>query len=265
VWGDVTPAERLRAITRRSRSDHDLAVEAADALAGFAVEPAHLVVACRRVLAHLQTNAVLWWVCARILSAPDAAAAAREAAGQIENDRTASRLAATIPLLDDGEVFAALGWPDAVDSALAERQDVDAVAIRVDGYDLAPALRYRRTDRSVRVVDEWSPVLERVRVLAIAAEAIGPERALVPAGTRNVLATVKAREVWLVGGVGRVLPGRLFDAAAAAAERDPDAEFDVISLEAIDRVAGPRGVESPADAGKRVDCPVAPELLRPLD
>ena len=57
MWGDVTPAERLRAVTRRSVDDEHLAAEAADALAGFADEPASLVVACRRVLAHHRTHA----------------------------------------------------------------------------------------------------------------------------------------------------------------------------------------------------------------
>ena len=53
MWGEVTPAERLRAVTRRRLDEDRLAIEAADALAGFASEPASLVVACRRVLAEL--------------------------------------------------------------------------------------------------------------------------------------------------------------------------------------------------------------------
>ena len=43
MWGEVTPAERLRAVTRRHTDEERLAVEAADALAGFAHEPASLV------------------------------------------------------------------------------------------------------------------------------------------------------------------------------------------------------------------------------
>src|SRR5215813_14126693 len=70
MWGEVTPAERLRSVTRRTVADDALAAEAADALAGFAPEPASLVVACRRVLAHHPAHGALWWVCARILAAP---------------------------------------------------------------------------------------------------------------------------------------------------------------------------------------------------
>jgi hypothetical protein len=114
MW-DPTPAERLRSITRRSIAEHALAAEAASALAGFASEPASLVVACRRVLAHHPANGSLWWVCARILAAPDPASAAREAARLLDGDRTASRLAAALPLLDAGEVVAVHGWSRAVE------------------------------------------------------------------------------------------------------------------------------------------------------
>jgi hypothetical protein len=41
-------------------------------------------------------------------------------------------------------------------------------------------------------------------------------------------------------------------------------EVEEISLQRFDRVAGPRGVERPLDAAARIDCPVVPELLRPL-
>src|SRR5947209_7223251 len=106
MWGDVTPAERLRAVTRRHVDDERLAEETADALAGFADEPASLVVACRRVLAYHRTNGALWWVCARLLAAGDAGAAAHDAVRELERDRTADRLGAALPLLDEGEVVA---------------------------------------------------------------------------------------------------------------------------------------------------------------
>jgi hypothetical protein len=264
MWGDVTPAERLRAVTRRSLDDEVLAAEAADALAGFADEPASLVVACRRVLAHHRAHAPLWWVCARILAAAEPANAARTAARELENDRTADRLGATLPLLDEGEVVASIGWPPVVDDALLERFDIDAVAVRVDGADPAGALRRRRSDRNVRVVDAWDPVLSHVARLLVPATAIGPERALIPLGAPDAIATIgpAAAEVWLVGGVGRVLPARLYDMLVASL--DEDAEYEECSLQRFDRLAGPRGVERPHDAATRVDCPVAPELLRPL-
>jgi hypothetical protein len=268
MWGEVTPAERLRAVTRRNVDDDRLAAEAADALAGFAHEPASLVVACRRVLAHHATHGALWWVCARILAAADPAAAARQAVRDLDKDRTADRLGATLPLLDEGEVVVSIGWPAVVDEALLERFDIEAVAVRVPGVDAHRALRYRRSDHSVRVVDAWDPVLAHVARLLVPAAAIGPETALVPAGTADAMAVLDAvGEVWLVGGVGRILPARLYAMAAAGVDApDVDGETDVeeMSLQRFDRLAGPRGVERTAEAAARVDCPVVPELLRPL-
>jgi hypothetical protein len=102
----------------------------------------------------------------------------------------------------------------------------------------------------------------------------------VPTGSAAALDELgrAAKEVWLVGGVGRVLPARLFEALLRAAysdagveradedaDQDEDRVTERIPLERFDRVAGPRGLERPYDAATRVDCPVVPELLRPLN
>jgi hypothetical protein len=264
MWGDVTPAERLRSVTRRSVDDDRLAAAAADALAGFSNEPASLVVACRRVLAHHRAHGALWWVCSRILAAPDPEAAARTAVHELEADRTGDRLGATLPLLDEYEIVAVIGYTSTIDDALLERFDVDAVAVRVVGDDPVAALRRRRSDHAVRVVDEWDPVLEHTSRLVVSASAIGPERALVPAGTTDAIVSIGAgaRELWLVGGVGRVLPARLYETIVSSLPAE--AAFEEVSVQRFDRIAGPRGLERPSDATARVDCPVVPELLRPL-
>jgi hypothetical protein len=264
MWGEVTPAERLRSVTRRNVDDDRLAAEAADALAGFASEPASLVVACRRVLAHHPTHGALWWVCARILAAAEPVAAARQAVRELEADRTGDRLGATLPLLDEDEVVAVIGWTATVDEALLERFDLDCVAVRVDGSDPVGALRYRRSEHSIRVVEPWDAALAHVARLIVSASAIGPENAVVPAGTADALATIgaAAKETWLAGGVGRVLPARLYAMLVESSAGNDDVEE--ISLQRFDRVAGPRGVERPLDAAARIDCPVVPELLRPL-
>ena len=274
MWGEVTPAERLRAVTRRSVDEERLAVEAADALAGFASEPASLVVACRRVLAHHRSCGPLWWVCARILAAADPATGARDASRLLDGDRTADRLGATLPLLDDGQVVAVVGWPDAVDLALVERLDVAAVALRVEGANPAPALRRRASDRGVRIVDPWEPTLTDVPRFLVLASAIGPDRCIVPAGTTDALDTLGGAvgAVWGVGGVGRVLPARLYDVVRRAAfDRagdfgDDDAPaLEELAIARVDCIAGPRGVQRASDAASRSDCPVVPELLRPVD
>lgn len=271
MWGEVTPAERLRAVTRRNVDEEHLAIEAADALAGFASEPASLVVACRRVLAHHRSCAPLWWVCARILAAADARAGAHEASRMLETDRTADRLGATLPLLDEDQVIAVVGWPEAVDLALIERLDIAAVALRVDGANPAAALRRRTSERGVRIVDAWDPTLTDVVRFLVPAAAIGPDHCLVPTGTTDALETLGAtvREVWVIGGVGRVLPARLYDvvrgAALANLDGDDDAPVEELSIARVDCIAGPRGVQRASEAAARSDCPVVPELLRPLD
>jgi hypothetical protein len=216
------------------------------------------------VLAHHRAHAPLWWVCARILAAADAAGAAHDAVRLLESDRTGDRLGATLPLLDENEVVAVVGWPPAVDEAMTERLDLDVVALRVAGVDPTRALRRRRTEHAVRVRDPYDPTLSQVARLLVPAIAIGPDEAVVPFGTADAIATLRdvTAETWLVGGVGRVLPPRLYAMLAAGLTEDDDVE--TITLERFDRLAGPRGVERPADAAARVDCPTVPELLRPL-
>jgi len=273
MWGDVTPAERLRAVTRRRVDEDRLAIEAADALAGFASEPASLVVACRRVLAHHRSCGPLWWVCARILAAADATMGAHEASRLLESDRTADRLGATLPLLDEDQVIAVVGWPEAVDLALVERLDIAAVAVRTEGSDPAYALRRRSSERGVRIVEAWDPMLTDIPRFLVAAAAIGPDQCLVPAGTGDALDMLGSavREVWVIGGVGRVLPARLYDvvrqATFAAVEQlgDDAPPVEELAIERVDCIAGPRGVQRASDAASRSDCPVVPELLRPLD
>jgi len=106
--------------------------------------------------------------------------------------------------------------------------------------------------------------------LLVGASAIGAGRALVPAGTGEIIATARPElGTWLIGGVGRVLPRRLFEAAEAGAlappaDLDEPVGMESVSLECFDRVAGPRGLVPSAEADAHPDAPVAPELLRRL-
>ena len=263
--------ERLRSVSRWAVDDDALAAEAAEALAAFSFDPAGLVVSCRRLLAHHIGNGPLWWLCSRVLAAPDPAEACREVIARLDSDRTADRLAASLPLqTSDDEIVAVIGWPRAVDRALAERADLAAVAVRTDVGDLTAALRRRIAPQSVRLVDAWMLPELAVSHLLVGASAIGAGRALVPAGTREAIATAHPESgTWLIGGIGRVLPRRLFEAAETAvlappADIDEPVGIESISLELFDRMAGPRGLVPSAEADAHPDAPVAPELLRPL-
>ncbi|MEZ5169610.1 MAG: hypothetical protein R3A49_02550 [Acidimicrobiia bacterium] len=81
--------EELRMLARWSGDDPEaLAAAAADALVSFAVDPAGLVVACRRLVGHNRAVAPVWWVAASVLTSDDPAGAAGECARRLEQAPT---------------------------------------------------------------------------------------------------------------------------------------------------------------------------------
>lgn len=269
----VHPAERLRAVVRWSGDDTELAVEAAAALAAFAEQedPAGLVVACRRLLAYHPGNGPLWWTCARVLAAPDAVVAARESASLLDADRTGERLGATLPLVDADRVVAVAGRSPAMDEALRARADLAVVSVRAGDDDAAS----RAAAHGAPVGDDFAHAVVEphdlsgmpVALLLVGTTALGGGHALVARGVGDALDAAGNRpEVWLVGGVGVALPARLIEALRSASAADPGTgrPIETVSLDRFDRVAGPRGLDTPTEAAARADCPVPPELLRPL-
>ena len=130
----MQPFERLRRIARHSGDDRTLVAESADCLAEFDADPAGLVVTCRRLLHHHPDCAPLWWLCARVLAAPDPSDAAWEAEQLVRDDRTPGRLAALLPFPHDRPI-AVLGWPELTGEALASRPDLEVLAVRRDERD----------------------------------------------------------------------------------------------------------------------------------
>ena len=77
--GSVRSGAALRttpAIARHGGDDRLVVAEAADCLGEFDDDPAALVVTCRRLLHHHPERAPLWWLCAKVLAAPDPSEAA---------------------------------------------------------------------------------------------------------------------------------------------------------------------------------------------
>ena len=258
----MQPFERLRYLARWSDDDGpELVSEASDCLAAFDGDPAGLVVACRRLLLHHRASAPLWWLCARVLAAPDAADAAWESWHVFREDRTAARLAAALPFPHDDPI-AVLGWPDVAASALAERPDLDVVAVRPRSGDDALSRRLRRAPHPVRVVAEPELLALGPTHLLLEPIAAGAREMVVPRGTGDLLGAARdhTTAVWLVAGVGRVLPERLFEALRRALGDDDS--YELLAADVTDRVAGPGGVEGTLALARRGDCPVAPELLR---
>lgn len=261
----MQPFERLRHVARWSGDDDAALVsEAADCLAGFADDPAGLVVACRRLLVHHPASGPLWWLCARVLTAPDPAPAAWDAWKRVSEDATPERLAGLLPFPHDDPI-AVIGWPDVAGVALAERPDLDVVAVRRRSGDERLRARLARRDLRVPVVDEVDIIALEPSHLLLEAVAASPTAAVVPEGTGHLLDALSAAGAvaWLVAGVGRVLPERLFASLRRQVEalEDPPS-VDVLEVGRFARIAGPLGLDPPDALARRVDCPVAPELLR---
>ncbi|MGQ0804802.1 MAG: hypothetical protein ACT4PI_13185 [Actinomycetota bacterium] len=258
----MQPFERLRQLARWSGGDGaELVSEAADCLAGFADDPAGLVVACRRLVAHHPSSGPLWWLCARVLTAPDPAQAAWEAWQRIDDDTTYGRVAELLPFPHD-DVIATLGGPELAGAVAATRPDLDVVAVRRTTGDEHLRARLARTDRPVRTVSEIEvAALEPSHVL-VETPAASPTTAFVPEGTADLLATLDNPVAWLVASVGRVLPARLFASLERRVAADDKSVIEATSLDAFARIAGPTGLDPPDAIDRRVDCPVAPELLR---
>jgi hypothetical protein len=247
-------------MARRSGDDDELVGEAAGALGSLGSDPAGLVVAARRLLAHHRHHGGLWWLVSHVLCAPDASAAARACMQRVDADRTADRLAGALALQGEGEQLAVAGWSDSIEAALAERPDLDVAAV-VDA-DLSPTFA-RRARRRAELVEPWELVDLGVTLLLVGAHVLGPRGALVDAIALDAVAEAGRADVWVVAPEMRTLPARLADAVAAAVRRDES--FGWLDLSRVDRVAGPSGVEVPTEAAAHADCPIAAELLRPLD
>ena len=280
MWGEVTPAERLRSVTRRTVSDDALAIEAADTLRGFASDPASLVVACRRVLAHHPAHGALWWVCARILAAPDPAAAAREAERLLDADRTANRLAATLPLLEGVDTVAVVGWPHADRRSLrrtpgpaCRSRCASSTSIRCSRYDnggpiatyassisgircwprsRTSSYRPRRSDRRRRWCRPASWTCSTPSDAAGTSTGRGSQRL---AGRRRRAgppgSSVRRR-------------GRRERTRRRPLRHDRRSVPRTLFARTLRSRRRTRGPETPGGRNRASDCPVVPELLRPL-
>lgn len=260
----MLPFERLRYLARHTGDDRALVDEAAACLADFDDDPAQLVLVCRRLLAHHPTNGALWWLCARVVGASDPAAAAVDAMRVVARDRTADRLAAVLPFPHDDPIVV-LGWPEATGAALAQRPDLDVVVVRPERGD--PGLRSRLggADRTVRMVDLTEAMALDASHLLVEVRATSPTTALVPAGVADLRWGLPDAVLWLVAPVDRILPERLLAVMRAQAQRGDDDGVDdgeVLAVAEAARIAGPGGLDSAERFVTRLDCPLAPELLR---
>jgi hypothetical protein len=265
----VHPIERLRYVARASGADQAILVrETAGALAAFTDDPAGLVTACRRIVARHPGSGPLWWLCSRVLIATEPMREAWQATDELEEDRTAQALSQAIP--DDATVCV-LGWPDLVADALRRRGDLDVLVVDAlsEGSGLVRVLE--RADVAVTdvPVTGTAAAAAEADLVLLEAAAVGPDAALAISSSRAAAAVARTSgtPVWLTAGVGRLVPGRIWDCMVQRLDAacDPwDADEELVPLDLVDKVVGPDGPEDPADARRRTDCPIAPELFKEL-
>jgi hypothetical protein len=244
-----------------------LAREAAGALASFGDDPAGLVTACRRLVDRQSTSGPIWWLCARVLGAVvDPIGEAWTAANDLEEDTTVDALIACLP--DDAWVTV-LGYPEQAGAALRRRGDAHVLVVDSAGEGTGLLRRLERANVDAEYVDEGrvGAAAANSDVVLLEAFALGPGGFIALAGSRAAAAVAKHAQVpvWVVAGVGRVLPDRLWQAIAKRLDDQDDpwaVDEEVVALDLVDLVIGPEGPTSPSEAIRRADCPVVPELLK---
>lgn len=259
------PMERLRMVARASGEEPGLlAREAAAALAGCADDPRALVMACRRLVERQAASGPLWWLAARVVASAHPGTEAWMSAELLREDVTPALVAASLP---DDAVLTVLGWPEQVTEALGRRGDARVLVVDSLGYGspLVAALDRAGSDASLVPDAGIGAAVAASTLVLLDASAVGPGGFLAVTGSRAAAAVAYTEEipVWVVAGVGRVLPARLWRAMVdqVTALTDPwDADWEVVPLELATAVVGPDGLLSPAEALDRADCPDAPEL-----
>ncbi len=240
--------------------------ETATAIAGLNLDPAGLVVACRRIVERHGTSGPLWWLCANLVTSAEPFREAWGLADHIEEDPTADQL---VDLLPEAATVCVVGWPDFAGEALIRRGDLNALVI--DSNDLGNSL-VRRLQRVDVEAEEISPVGTAAAVLGsdlviVEALAAGPDGALCSIGSHAAAAVAYCAEipVWIVAGRGRRMPEPMWKAMLQRLDDAADGwdhEVERVPLAMATAIVGHEGLNDPVAASLAAECPMAFELLR---
>ena len=243
-----------------------VAQEAAGALVAFGDDPAGLVTACRRLVDRQPTSGPIWWLAARVLTSTDPTQVAWRAVEELQDDPTAERLAAALP---DGAVVTVVGLGAHTAEALVRRGDLEVLLVDNDLVEPAMIRRLQRADTMLDAVPASGvgAAVAASDIVVFEASALGPTGLVAPSGSVAAAAVARHAElpVWAVGGVGRTLPGRLWQALAARLTENGEpwlSAEEIVPVELVDMVVGPAGLRPTREAVAGADCPVAPELLK---
>lgn len=256
--------ERLRYVAGAGRLEHELLVqESAGSLAALAGDPAALLLSCKRLLQRHPSSGPLWWLCARMLCSDDPRREGRRCARELSSDETPRHLEAELP---EAGVVTVLGWPELGASVLARRGDLRVLVVDAggEGDELASRLRLLGAD-AVSVSDRGvSAAVLASDAVVLEAGALGAGGFVAVAGSRAAAAVARhaGLPVWVVAGVGRVVPAGAWAALAGRlAGAEPwSADEELVPLELADVLVRPAG--RLALPGHVVpDFPEVPELL----
>ena len=265
------PIERLRYVARSHGGDQRLLVrETAGALRGLGLDPAGLVVACRRIVERHPTSGPLWWLCSSVVAAAAPFEVAARLADRIEDDPTPE---AIIDALPADATVTVLGWPDLGGEALLRRGDATVLAVDVADEGAAFVRRLQRNDVEAEIVEPGGigAAVVASDVVLVEALACTASQALAVQGSLAAASVAYAAEVpvWLVVGRGRCLPDSVFEVVVDRAEAQAvlpwRAEAEPMPVGLFSHVARDVGVFDRTLLGDllKPECPVAVELLRP--
>lgn len=261
------PIERLRYVARASSGDQRMLVrETASAIAGLDLDPAGLVVACRRIVERHPTAGALWWLCASLLAANDPFREAWGMADYVDDDPTPGQL---MQLLPDDATVCVVGWPDLAGEAVMRRGDTTVLVIDANDEGSRLARRLQQADVQAVTVPAagMAAAVAASDLVLIEAVAGGPDAALCALGSHPTAAVAYCSEVpvWLVAGRARRLPEPMWKAMGerlASAGQGWHHDVEVVPLALCSAVLGPAGL-MPADAtSMAAECAMAYELLR---
>jgi len=252
------PIEHLRYVARAKGADPvSLAYETINALRGLRHESAGIILSMRRIVQRHSSVGKLWWLCSRVVNAPDPFEAMSRCEDEINDDSTASNLRAAIA---DGSRVCVIGWPTTVLNGLASRSDLKFFVVESggDGDSAVERLQSLGADATLVHLETISASINNSDLVLVEAMAAGPNRASCPAGSHAAaaLAVCAKIPVWLVAPCGTFLPEPLWTAASDSTE------FDVVPRELFSRVVTPAGLHDQVDDAFKPECPLAPELLR---
>ena len=260
------PIERLRYVARASGVPQSVLVrETAGALLSFSREPHGLVTACRRMISRQPSSGPVLWLASRVLSSGDPSTELRHCLDALDLDRTARELRYAIP---DGATVAVLGWPEAAADALPARGDCEVLVIDVlgEGAGFVQRLWNDDVDAADVPVGGLGAAVADADLVLLESAAIGPDEFLAVAGSRAAAAVAAHAgvPVWLVGGVGRLLPSPLFGSLRQRITPDDpwDVDEEFVPLDLATHIVGPDGPATVTEALQQIDVPVAAELLR---